>query len=155
MKKYLFPSEQHIDILQRQIAGFRVEEVNERKEEEVEYAEVDVSFVTNTVDADWCNFNDQEGENPVGGRGQRGSARTDSEWSVFGRYYRPKKDKSVSKDNDDDRCWLWMGYLRNQGIAKSPTAKKKLKRKSITMATIPAALPPFDTVPASMAIQAH
>jgi hypothetical protein len=40
-------------------------------------------------------------------------------------------------------------------MAKRPIAKKKLKRKSITEATIPADLPPFDTVPARIAIQAH
>lgn len=43
----------------------------------------------------------------------------------------------------------------NHGIASMPTAKKKLKRKSITEATIPEALLPFDTVPASTAIQQH
>jgi hypothetical protein len=48
-----------------------------------------------------------------------------------------------------------MGYSRSQGIANRPTAKKKLKRNSMMMATIPAALPPFETVPARMAIQAH
>jgi hypothetical protein len=44
--------------------------------------------------------------------------------------------------------------LRSQGMASKPTAKKKLKRNSITMATIPAAWLPSETVPAKMAMQA-
>lgn len=40
----------------------------------------------------------------------------------------------------------------SHGIARSPTAKKKLKRKSMTMATIPPALLPLATVPASTAM---
>jgi hypothetical protein len=91
VKKNLFPSEQRINILQRQISGLRVEEINERKEAKVEYAEIDVRFVADAVDADGRDFDDQESEDPVGGGGQRGSARTDCKWSVFGRYYRQKK----------------------------------------------------------------
>jgi hypothetical protein len=45
--------------------------------------------------------------------------------------------------------------LHNHGIASNPTAKKKLKRKSITVATYPADFVPFATVPAKIAIQAH
>lgn len=37
----------------------------------------------------------------------------------------------------------------NHGMARRPTAKKKLKRKSITIAPIPADLLPFATVPIS------
>ena len=45
--------------------------------------------------------------------------------------------------------------IQSHGIASSPTAKKKLKRKSITIATTPPDLEPVETVPARMAIQAH
>lgn len=86
MKKNLFPSEQRIDILQRQVSGFRVEEVDEGEEEEVENAEIDISFVADAVDADRRDFDNQEGKDPVGGGGQRGSARTDCKGGVFGRY---------------------------------------------------------------------
>lgn len=41
----------------------------------------------------------------------------------------------------------------NHGIASNPTAKKKLNRNSITTATKPQVLPPFETVPARTAIQ--
>lgn len=86
MKNNLFPREQCIDILERQISGFRVEEVYQRKKEEVEYTEIDVRLVANAVDADGRDFDDQKGEDPIGGRGQGGSTRTDCERSVFGRY---------------------------------------------------------------------
>lgn len=86
MKKNLFPCEQHINILQRQISGFRVEEVDEGEEEEVENAEINISFVADAVDADGRDFDNQEGEYPVGGCSQRGSARTDCKGGVFGRY---------------------------------------------------------------------
>ena len=43
----------------------------------------------------------------------------------------------------------------NHGIASMPTAKKKLNRNSMTEATIPEALLPFETVPASTDIQQH
>lgn len=49
---------------------------------------------------------------------------------------------------------IWR-YLRSHGIARSPTAKKKLKRNSITMATIPPDLVPVETDPARIAMQAH
>lgn len=45
--------------------------------------------------------------------------------------------------------------LRNHGIAKRPTGKKKLKRKSITVATMPPVELPVETVPARIAIHAH
>lgn len=41
----------------------------------------------------------------------------------------------------------------SHGIASKPTAKKKFKRNSITIATTPADLDPFETVPASIAMQ--
>lgn len=69
MKKNLFPSEQRINILQGQVSGLRVEEVDERKEEEVEYAKIDISLVADVVDADRRNFDDQEGKDPVRGCG--------------------------------------------------------------------------------------
>ncbi|KAK5635813.1 hypothetical protein RRF57_011525 [Xylaria bambusicola] len=47
-----------------------------------------------------------------------------------------------------------VNYLRSHGIASRPTAKKKLNKKSTTIATIPAGLDPFDTVPAKIAMQA-
>ena len=40
----------------------------------------------------------------------------------------------------------------SQGMASMPTEKKKLKRKSMTMATRPALLLPLDTVPARTAM---
>lgn len=86
MKKNLFPCEQLIDILQRQISGFWVEEVDEGEEEKVENAEIDVCFVADAVDADGRDFDDQEGKDPVRGGGQRSSARTDCKGGVFGRY---------------------------------------------------------------------
>ena len=43
----------------------------------------------------------------------------------------------------------------SHGIASIPTAKKKLNRKSITEATIPEALLPLETVPASTDMQQH
>jgi hypothetical protein len=43
----------------------------------------------------------------------------------------------------------------SHGIASIPTAKKKLKRKSITEATMPEALLPLETVPASTDMQQH
>ena len=43
----------------------------------------------------------------------------------------------------------------SHGIASIPTAKKKLNRNSITEATIPEALLPFETVPASTDMQQH
>lgn len=43
---------------------------------------------------------------------------------------------------------------RSQGIASKPTAKKKLNRKSMRMATIPALLLPLETVPARIAMHA-
>ena len=49
-----------------------------------------------------------------------------------------------------------MGIIVNvhsQGIARSPTPKKKLKRNNITVATIPEAWLPSQTVPARIAIQ--
>lgn len=43
----------------------------------------------------------------------------------------------------------------SHGIASIPTAKKKLNRNSITEATIPEALLPLETVPASTDMQQH
>ena len=43
----------------------------------------------------------------------------------------------------------------SHGIASISTAKKKLKRKSMTEATIPEALLPLETVPASTDMQQH
>ena len=40
-------------------------------------------------------------------------------------------------------------------MARRPTAKKKLKRKSMTTATIPHAVLPSFTVPARIAMQTH
>jgi hypothetical protein len=56
---------------------------------------------------------------------------------------------SLAKDGGYEK------YVRSQGIASSPTAKKKLNRKSITVATIPAEWPPSYTVPARIAMHAH
>lgn len=107
MKKDLFASEERIDILQGQVSGLRVEEVDERKEEEVKYAKIDVGFIADAVDADGSNFDDQEGEDPVGGCGQRGSARTDCKRGVFGRHYRSKKGKSVTKNGSQSNSeWI-------------------------------------------------
>lgn len=39
-------------------SGLRIEEVDERKEEEVEYAKIDVSLVADVVDADRRNCDD-------------------------------------------------------------------------------------------------
>ena len=44
--------------------------------------------------------------------------------------------------------------VQSQGIASRPTAKKKLNKNSMTVATKPAACPPFHTVPARIAMQA-
>jgi hypothetical protein len=52
-------------------------------------------------------------------------------------------------------CWIEGENLQSHGIASNPTAKKKLKRKSITVATYPADLVPFATVPANIAMEAH
>jgi hypothetical protein len=43
--------------------------------------------------------------------------------------------------------------LQSQGMARRPTAKKKLNRNSITVATKPEAWDPSQTVPARIAIQ--
>ncbi|KAH3669256.1 hypothetical protein OGAPHI_001377 [Ogataea philodendri] len=42
----------------------------------------------------------------------------------------------------------------SHGMASSPTAKKKLNANSITVATIPQAVLPLETVPARIAMQA-
>ena len=42
---------------------------------------------------------------------------------------------------------------RSQGMASMPTAKKKLKRNSITIATRPHPLLPLETIPARIAMQ--
>lgn len=52
-------------------------------------------------------------------------------------------------------CYQGRENLRNQGIANNPTAKKKLNKNSMTVATRPAEVEPFQTVPARIAMQAH
>jgi hypothetical protein len=44
---------------------------------------------------------------------------------------------------------------RSHGMARKPTAKKKLKRKSMVAATIPVALNVTEVVPARTAMHAH
>jgi hypothetical protein len=48
-----------------------------------------------------------------------------------------------------------MNDIQSQGIARRPTPKKKLNRKSMTVATIPEAWLPSHTVPAKIAMQQH
>lgn len=45
--------------------------------------------------------------------------------------------------------------VHSQATPNKPTPKKKLNRNSITVATIPAAWPPSNTVPARIAMQPH
>lgn len=84
VKKDLVAREKFVNLLQRQPLGLGIEEVNERNEEEVENAEVDVGPPADVVDGDGRDLDDEEGEDPVGGGGQGGSSCTDSEGRIFG-----------------------------------------------------------------------
>ncbi|KAI6777148.1 hypothetical protein HG530_001093 [Fusarium avenaceum] len=69
VKQDLWPSEELVDLLERQEPGLGVEEVDERDEEGVEDAEV------------------HEGEDPVGGCGEGGSTRSDGKGGVLGGHW--------------------------------------------------------------------
>lgn len=83
MELDLFAREEAIDLLQREVARFRIEEVNEREEAKIENCsrvrllevklgergarhtgKVNISTVADAGDADRCDLNDEEGENP-------------------------------------------------------------------------------------------
>lgn len=50
-------------------------------------AKVDVCAPSNILDADWSDFDDKEGENPVGSRGESGSSLTNSQWRILSGNY--------------------------------------------------------------------
>lgn len=56
--------EEFIDLLKGQISSLRIEYVDEREEQEVEYAKVHIGAPSNVADADGSDFDDQEGEDP-------------------------------------------------------------------------------------------
>lgn len=64
VKHDLFAREQLVDLLKGELPGFGVKEVDEGQEEEVEDAEVDVGSISDVVDANGGNFDDEEGEDP-------------------------------------------------------------------------------------------
>ena len=85
VKQHLRTSKQLVDLLEGQKSGLGVEEVDEGNEEGVEYTEVDISLPADARDGYGCDFDDEEGENPVGGCGECSGAGSDSQGGVFGR----------------------------------------------------------------------
>ncbi|TKW51850.1 hypothetical protein CTA1_1111 [Colletotrichum tanaceti] len=85
MQLHLAAREEAVDLLEAEVLGLRVEEVDEGHEEGVEDAEVDVGAPANVPDADGGDLDDEEGEDPVGGGGERGGAGADGQGRVLGR----------------------------------------------------------------------
>ena len=59
--------EELIDLLQRQILRSGIEEVDQRHKQEVENGKVEVRFPMDAADADRCDFDYKECEDPITG----------------------------------------------------------------------------------------
>ena len=127
MQPYFLASEQLVDVLQRQIASLGIAEVDERDEEEVEDAEVHIRASSDVGDAHRGDLDHEESEDPIRRRGQSCRSSSNRKRSVLGRHYLISGGQRIGiRDN-----------LQSHATARSPIAKKKLKRKSINVATIP------------------
>lgn len=80
----LVAGEELVDLLERQPLRLGVGKVDERDEAEVENAEVDVSLPANVVDRHGRDLDDEEGEDPVGGRGEGCGAGANGQGGIFG-----------------------------------------------------------------------
>lgn len=85
VQKHLLAREELIDTLQGQIARLGVEEPDEGQEAGVEDCKVDVRLPLQVLDGDWGDFDDEEGEDPVRGRGERGGLLARGKGRVLGR----------------------------------------------------------------------
>lgn len=61
----LVAGEEAVDLLEREVLGLRVEEVDDGNEEGVEDGEVDVRAPADAVDRDGHDFDDEEGKDPL------------------------------------------------------------------------------------------
>ena len=86
VKQDLGTSEELVDLLERQKSGLGVEEVDEGNEEGVKDTEVDISLPADARDGYGGDFDDEEGEDPVGGCGEGSGAGSDSQGGIFGRH---------------------------------------------------------------------
>ena len=73
-----------IQILQSSLHGFRIQEIDDGQEHEVEGREDDVEAVADVLDAGRGELRADEAEEPVGGRGGGGTAGTHGEGVDFG-----------------------------------------------------------------------
>lgn len=175
MQQDLFTVEQKIYIFQLEILGFRVEEVDHRYETSVEDAKVYVSPVSDSLDRDGRDLDDEKCELRMMNlddqlRYERESPRLDILTIQLDAEAKAAAGARIGSGAYSDG--------RSQGIAKRPMAKKKLdrsrfstmihlivscfsrssthlKRNNIVAATIPVALYVTEVVPASTAIQQH
>lgn len=65
MKHHLLPSKELVDLFERQITCFRVEEIDQWEEAGVEHAEVYICAPADAIDADRSDFDDEESEYPI------------------------------------------------------------------------------------------
>lgn len=86
MQQNLLSCKQSINVLQREMSGFRVAEVDQRQEAEVEDRKVDIGPPLDVIDADWRDFHHEKGKDPVGGRSEGGSACSNGKGRVFSRH---------------------------------------------------------------------
>ena len=129
------------------------EEVDRRNEARVEYAEVNVCLPPYASDR---YRSDEHDDCKRKTWGQRAILVIRSSW--VSEHLRKVKIQLLAEDSAAIGVLTASGAYSegsSHGIANIPTAKKKLNRKSITDATIPEALLPLETVPASTDMQQH
>lgn len=78
--------EEPVDLLQGQIPGLGIAEIDEREEAEVEDAEIDVRAPSDIPDADGRDLHHEEGEDPVRRCRKCGSACPDGKRRILGRH---------------------------------------------------------------------
>ena len=79
----LVAGEEEVDFLEGQARSFRIEKVDDGNETRVEYSKVNIGLVSDRDDADRRDFDDEEGEDPVGRRRECGRRGANGQWRVF------------------------------------------------------------------------
>lgn len=123
MEQHLVASEEQVDLLQAELGRLGVEPPNERDKARIEDAEVDVGLVTDRFDRDRCDLDNQECElaevslDTTVNRLVKTTLTIQLEADA-----RAAADARIGRGEYSDGS--------SQGIARRPTAKKKLTRSA-------------------------